>query len=92
MVINISSLSQTGMTSCITELVDDLVRMQDNAEVKSNYSTNSVALAMADDLSMLLSTMLQNRRADKAQSNSVDAEKKYIRILEEKKQNILQKL
>ncbi len=92
MLINISSLSQTGMTSGITELVDDLARMQDNAEVKSNYSTNSVALAMADDLSMLLSTMLQNRRADKAQSNSADAEKKYIRILEEKKPEHITKI
>ncbi|MBJ3591412.1 hypothetical protein JGC56_09685 [Salmonella enterica subsp. enterica serovar Saintpaul] len=92
MVINISSLLQTGMTSGIAELVDDLARMQDNAEVKSNYSTNSVALAMADDLSMLLSTMLQNRRADKAQSNSADAEKKYIRILEEKKTEHITKI
>ncbi|EMF0717726.1 hypothetical protein V2E67_001898 [Citrobacter freundii] len=85
MAINVSSLSQSGVTSAINELVDDLARMQDNAEVKSNYSTTSVALAMADDLSILLSTMLQNRRTDKSQSNSVDTEKKYIRILEEKK-------
>lgn len=92
MLINISSLSQTGMTSGITELVDDLARMQDNAEVKSNYSTNSVALAMADDLSMLLSTMLQNRRADKAQSNSTDAEKNIYEYWKKKNQNILQKL
>lgn len=85
MAINVSSLSQPGMISGINELVDDLARMQDNAEIKSTYSTNSVALAMADDLSILLSTMLQNRRTDKSQSNSADTEKKYIRILEEKK-------
>ncbi len=85
MVMNVSALPQSGASAGINELVDDLVRMQDNAEVKTNYSTTSVALAMADDLSALLSTMLQNRRTEKNAVASSDTEKKYARVLEEKK-------
>lgn len=92
MVINISALSQSGSTSSINELVDDLVRMQDNAEIKSNYSETSVAISMADDLSVLLSSMLQNRRSDKNFVNSVDAERKYARALEEKKPENVSKI
>lgn len=85
MAINISAFSQTGATAAINELVDDLARMQDNAEVKSNYSTTSVALSMADDLSALLSSMLQNKRTDRSGPASVETEQKYARVLEEKK-------
>jgi|GEM_PF-1961152 len=92
MAINISALSQAGATAGISELVDDLVKMQDNAEVKANYSTTSVALNMADDLSALLSSMLQNRRTDKGAPLSAETERKYAQILEEKKPESITKI
>ncbi|POT59508.1 hypothetical protein C3432_01945 [Citrobacter amalonaticus] len=92
MAINISALSQSAATANVNELVDDLVRMQDNVEVKANYSTTSVALAMADDLSALLSSMLQNRRTDKNTATSSDTEKKYASVLEEKKPESIKKI
>lgn len=92
MAINISALSQSGATTSINELVDDLVRMQDNAEIKANYSETAVALSMADDLSVLLSSMLQNRRSDKNSASSVEAERKYARALEEKRPETVSKI
>ena len=91
MAINISALSSLANVE-MNELVDDLIQMQDNAEVKVNYSTTSVALAMADDLSALLSSMLQSRRADRNSPVSSDSEKKYAKALEEKKPENVNKI
>nr|WP_318383313.1 HrpJ domain-containing protein [uncultured Enterobacter sp.] len=85
---NIQSMAMPRIDS----LSDDLVRMQDNAEVKVNYSQTSVALAMADDLSALLSAMLQNRRSDKNTAVTTDDAKKYAQTLEEKRPESIAKV
>lgn len=89
---NISALSHSGITTGISDLVDDLVRMQDNAEVRVNYSQTAVALSMADDLSALLSSMLQNRRTDRTTASSSEKEKGYAKVLEEKRPESITKI
>ncbi|WP_230350797.1 HrpJ domain-containing protein [Lelliottia sp. WAP21] len=91
MAINLTTLSSLANAE-MSELVDDLARMQDNSEVKANYSTTSVALAMADDLSALLSSMLQNKRTDRNASVSSNAEEKYAQLLEEIKPENVNKI
>lgn len=85
MALDISLFPQSLAVKEMGRLNDELIQLQDNAEVKVSSSQTSVALNMADDLSALLSSMLQNRRTDRNTELSNEERLKYAEILEAKK-------
>ncbi|WP_410751978.1 HrpJ domain-containing protein [Citrobacter sp. U14242] len=68
-----SSMSRMNNVGGANELITTLARMQDDAEVRVEKSTVSVAMDMADDMSALLSSFLQNNRTAKAKSSSAES-------------------
>ncbi|ELT3492618.1 hypothetical protein R8002_001356 [Citrobacter freundii] len=57
----------------IGDLSTALVKMQDDAEMKVEKGSFSIAMTMADDMSALLSSFLQNNRAAKAKPSSPES-------------------
>lgn len=68
-----SSMSRMNNVSGANELITTLARLQDDAEVRVEKSSVSVAMDMADDMSALLSSFLQNSRTAKAKSSSAES-------------------
>lgn len=73
MALEASSMPRMNNVGGANELINTLAKMQDDAEVRVEKSTVSVAMDMADDMSALLSSFLQNNRTAKAKSSSAES-------------------
>ena len=77
----------------IGDLSNVLVKMQDDAEVKVEKGSFSVAMTMADDMSALLSSFLQNNRAAKAKPSSPESiAEECVASIKEKTPNCVMKI